>query len=147
MAREARLVRSSQLRIRMGWRSVTLGLALAAACASSTPPPEPQRSPSPTMPSCLTDADCKAGEECRKGECVRHGVDHPPVQDCPQGCPGNQICVDGVCVEATNVDAGDGGILLFACEQCPEGEDCDYTTGSCRPRALPPDAGPRPDER
>ena len=104
-------------------------LAAAAACTSSTPPPEPQRSPSPRVPSCVTDADCSAGEECRDGLCQRPGIEATlePV-GCPEGCPDGEVCADDVCVGKI-VDAGRDE----PCGGCPEGWGCEDDTGLCRP--------------
>src|SRR5690348_16977639 len=106
------------MRRRDVWRAVAIVSVIAAACAERTPPPGPERSPSPTIPSCLTDADCSGGEECRDGVCVRHGTDESveaPSVLCPGGCPPPQICADGVCVGRL---IGDGGPEELPCGGC-----------------------------
>ncbi|HVH45336.1 MAG TPA: hypothetical protein VM925_23445 [Labilithrix sp.] len=131
--------------VRDGLLAAVALLALGLACTSSTPPPEPQRSPAPTLPSCVTDADCSAGEECREGECLRHGVDEGESGGCPQGCGPGQICADGVCVG--RIDADDGGTAELPCGGCPEGQTCEVDSGLCQPSARPDDAGVPWEER
>ncbi len=59
-------------------------------------------------------ANCKATEFCdpATGMCV---------PTCANGCPGGQICVDGMCAP----DPCSG-------KHCPEGQTCDPKTGDCR---------------
>lgn len=116
--------------------AVALAVASAVACSESTPPPEPRRSPSPRIPSCVTDADCSAGEECRDGVCTRPGLDeddteHTPRIACPEGCAPGEICADGVCVGRIEGDAGADGDDV--CGGCPERWTCDDGTGVCKP--------------
>ena len=136
----------------MGCRNIGMAVALAVAavvaCSESTPPPEPRRSPSPRIPSCVTDADCSAGEECRDGVCWRPGldeVDGTPRAACPEGCPPNEVCADGICVGQIT---GDGGTLDDdACGGCPEGWTCDAIRGECRAPGDGPTGEGRPDDR
>ena len=89
------------------WARCLFVVVVAAACSSSTPPPGPERSPSPTLPSCLTDADCSGGEQCRDGVCMRPGIERTGDDvRCPQGCGPLQFCKHGVCVGRILADAG-----------------------------------------
>jgi hypothetical protein len=109
-----------------GLAVATVAMAAIAACSTNTPPPSPERSPSPTLPSCITDADCTGGEECRDGVCARPGLDGRP-QRCARGCPSGAICVDGACVASA---AGDGG-LRDSCGGCPDATECNVDTKRC----------------
>jgi hypothetical protein len=107
-----------------------IALGILVACSSSTPPPGPERSPSPTIPSCLTDADCSGGEECRDGVCVRPGNEYaedraPP---CPAGCPVGHLCMNGHCVDSG--EENDAGVPP-PCGGCLPGRVCDEGTGLC----------------
>ena len=124
--------------------AVALALATVLACSESTPPPEPGRSPSPRIPSCVTDADCSAGEECRDGVCSRPGIDEVPEgtprASCPEGCAPGEVCADGICVGQVT---GDGGAVEEPCGGCPEGWTC--AEGLCHPPGDGP-IGPDGDE-
>jgi hypothetical protein len=125
--------------------AVALAVAAAVACSESTPPPEPRRSPSPRIPSCVTDADCSAGEECRDGVCARPGLDEvtegTPRGACPEGCAPGEVCADGICVGQITGDAG--GATDDSCGGCPEGWTCEVITGLCQP----PGDGPTGEDR
>jgi hypothetical protein len=67
-------------------------------CTTSTPPPGPERSPSPTLPSCVIEADCGGGEECRDGVCRRPGTPVDAGAPCSRECGAEELCVEGICV-------------------------------------------------
>ncbi len=122
-------------------RTIVAGLSaifVVGACASSTPPPSPERSPSPTIPSCITDADCVGGEECAEGVCIRPGLDGS-AEACVRGCPPGTMCVDGDCVELAKPDGGS----TDACGGCPETTTCNPETHRCEADRPLPDPGRR----
>lgn len=96
---------------------------------------------------CNEDADCAEGEICVDNTCVPACEDDA---DCDDGdtCNGDEMCVDGACLDSTAVDCDDGdGCTDDSCSDgncentpvaCPDGEAC--VDGTCQPGQCTDDA-------